>query len=579
MKTQAAEPEQSPSPVLEPVTTALVAPLPGALTPQVVTALQATAGNAAVSRMILSRQEQGGEGDECAGADQARAPSLVAAGREQPGRTFGQRLTAQERSVWRGLTDSCQRSFGSCTPAEQARIAALPEGGGSEERAVTPAAKHERLRRLHGRIHAAMDVAAERDTAVFAPLAGLVTMSRRQGTYGEHVAILHQCPPETEEFGSAPVLTVYAHLSARDVATGDLVAAGQQIGRVGDTGVEGRVHLHFAVRHLSRRHGPEAVTSAAEEDRQVRINPRDWLRAIGVSVGPAEVRDAEAAPGRGREPARQIQRFPLGEDARRRSGAEREHVPRRGGTLPYRESQELADCTRILGPEAADECRDLILGPRPPGRRPLTEEEWEELRALPRAQRLQRLSQLVSPRSTMSGTGGWMEYNDSNRERFDQYFAARLAPLGLTPDDLLVYSSDLTQANPTYRELPPPDLWPNMAQTLQLLQLIAGASGVSFTILSAYRSDVVNPLSAGTRHSAHEDFYGLDVQPSNQHHFHAFIKHFWWERGIQHRMGLGFYSEARVHVDARSRRRWEWEDTAAQSRARYTAVYGNAALP
>jgi murein DD-endopeptidase MepM/ murein hydrolase activator NlpD len=577
METRTTAPQQAPAPVAEPAAQTAVPLALGGLTPPVVMALQATAGNVAVSRLILGRQERGGAApDECAGADQARAPSLVAAGREQPGRTFGQRLTPRERRVWRGLSEPCRRSFGSCSAEERDSLGALPAGGANTP--DTPQAKHARIASLYGRIHAAMDVAAVEGTPVFAPLAGLVTMSRVQGTYGEHVAILHQCPPETEEFGTAPVLTVYAHLSARDVANGDLVAAGQQIGRVGDTGVEGRVHLHFAVRHLSRRYGREAVTSEAEEDRGVRINPRDWLRAVGVPVGPALVHAAEEPPEGGRPPARQLQRFPLGVPGH--GDAEREPVPRRGGTLPYRESQELADCIRILGPDAGDECRDMILGPQPPGRRPLSEQEWRELRGLPRGQRMQRLSQLVSPRSTMSGSGGWMEYNERNRERFDQYFAPRLSPLGLTPDDLLVYSSDLTQQNPSYRELPPSDLWDNMARTLQVLQLIAGASGVSFTILSAYRSDVVNALSAGERHSAHEDFFGLDLGPSNPQHFHAFIKHFWFERGAHYRLGVGFYRPQRVHVDARSHRRWEWkEEPAAQARARYTAVYGSAPLP
>lgn len=155
-----------------------------------------------------------------------------------------------------------------------------------------------------------MDVAAERTTAIFAPIGGTVTKSVESGMYGNHVLIYHPCPPETEQFGATPVLTLYAHMERRDVDVGE-IAAGTQIGQVGDTGVPGRVHLHFSVRHVDRRHGRNEASSAAEEDPALRINPADWLAAIGVPVGPAELTTGAGPgpnPAGGTAPAEPVQR-------------------------------------------------------------------------------------------------------------------------------------------------------------------------------------------------------------------------------------------------------------------------------
>jgi murein DD-endopeptidase MepM/ murein hydrolase activator NlpD len=226
----------------------------------------------------------------CVSVPTGRASSLVAVGREQRRRTFGLRLDAHDRAVWAGLSTACQSGWGACTPAEQSSIEALRApaiSDGGRRRQRTAAEKHERLRRLSGRIHAAMDVASPRHTPVFAPIAGVVTVSGSSpGLFGEHVMLLHRCPPATS-FGPAPVVTLYAHLQARDVLVGAEVAAGQQIGRVGDSGGVAGVHLHFSVRHLNQLYGAQHASSDAEEEVSLRINPARWLAEISVPVGPA----------------------------------------------------------------------------------------------------------------------------------------------------------------------------------------------------------------------------------------------------------------------------------------------------
>lgn len=69
------------------------------------------------------------------------------------------------------------------------------------------------------------------------------------GTYGNHVIIKHD----------KNLYTLYAHLSSVSVKEGDDVKAGQEIGRVGNTGKSCGAHLHFAVHK-------KAVTHNSEQD-------------------------------------------------------------------------------------------------------------------------------------------------------------------------------------------------------------------------------------------------------------------------------------------------------------------------
>lgn len=50
--------------------------------------------------------------------------------------------------------------------------------------------------------------------------------------------------------------SLYAHMSARYVSTGDKITQGQMIGRVGDTGNSRGAHLHFEIRHYGQKQDP-----------------------------------------------------------------------------------------------------------------------------------------------------------------------------------------------------------------------------------------------------------------------------------------------------------------------------------
>lgn len=101
---------------------------------------------------------------------------------------------------------------------------------------------------------------------VLAASAGVVTVSSYQQGFGHHVLIDH----------GGSVRTLYAHLAARGVATGQSVGTGQQIGLCGNTGGNYAIHLHLQV------HTSGTATSMADSQT---VDPKPFFLARGVTLG------------------------------------------------------------------------------------------------------------------------------------------------------------------------------------------------------------------------------------------------------------------------------------------------------
>lgn len=85
--------------------------------------------------------------------------------------------------------------------------------------------------------HQGVDLDADTGTPVVATRAGMVTVAGFANAAGNYVKIDHR-----DGFSS-----IYMHLDSYNVSTGQIVSQGQQIGRVGNTGISTGDHLHFGI--------------------------------------------------------------------------------------------------------------------------------------------------------------------------------------------------------------------------------------------------------------------------------------------------------------------------------------------
>ncbi|WP_245691775.1 M23 family metallopeptidase [Geodermatophilus telluris] len=112
-----------------------------------------------------------------------------------------------------------------------------------------------------GTLHGGVDIAAPIGTPIYAATSGTVVRTGPATGFGTAVYIR----------GNDGAITVYGHVNAEYVDTGDRVDAGELIAEVGNRGQSTGPHLHFEVHPSGAMYGGQ-------------VDPVPWLRARGVSI-------------------------------------------------------------------------------------------------------------------------------------------------------------------------------------------------------------------------------------------------------------------------------------------------------
>jgi len=96
------------------------------------------------------------------------------------------------------------------------------------------------------RFHEGDDFSGPIGVTVISTADGKVISSKRYGSFGNYIEIDH---------GNG-YITVYGHLSKRNVRRGDNIERGQKIGEIGNTGRSTAPHLHYEIQYKNKHINP-----------------------------------------------------------------------------------------------------------------------------------------------------------------------------------------------------------------------------------------------------------------------------------------------------------------------------------
>lgn len=149
---------------------------------------------------------------------------------------------------------------------------------------------------------------------------------------------------------------------------------------------------------------------------------------------------------------------------------------------------------------------------------------------------------------------------------FNDYLAGAQVAGVLPTWQLLRTASSWRDCNSQPFEVPPPDEWPHMVQTLRYIHDYVVPAIGPVEPVSAYRNPTLNVCAGGAPESAHKLDSAVDLVPLRPITREVLMRSMCGihsEHGQAYNAGLGFYAYLRFHIDSTKFRRWNMDPAVA----------------
>lgn len=188
-------------------------------------------------------------------------PFLPYQGRTGEARKLGQSFAALEGALFR--MEVLERTLVAIPSGNPANIMMMSSGFGYRSDPFTGTAA----------MHNGLDFRGPIGTPILSAAPGRVSAVGWQGGYGQTIEVDH----------GQGIVTRYAHLSGFEAKVGDIVAAGDKIGRMGSTGRSTGSHLHFEVRINGAAVNPRRFLEINQDVLEIKADARQRVAAVARS--------------------------------------------------------------------------------------------------------------------------------------------------------------------------------------------------------------------------------------------------------------------------------------------------------
>jgi len=171
-------------------------------------------------------------------------------------------------------------------------------------------------------------------------------------------------------------------------------------------------------------------------------------------------------------------------------------------------------------------------------------------------------AQSTAPGQAKADYYAWLARSPQKRDNvraFQAYLEQRRVSDVLPTWQLVRTSSSWRECSAERFEVAPVQQWRNIFHTLSFVKNEVVPAVGTVEALSAYRNEKLNSCSGGRPGSAHRMFFAMDLVPADDIERAVMISQLCEahaEDGATYKIGLGFYTGLRFHVDSNGFRKW-----------------------